>query len=40
MYAVKLKWICFWIGQDYETVLKLEPGNLEAQNELKRVKEV
>lgn len=25
--------------EDYETVLKLEPGNLEAQNELKRVKE-
>ncbi|XP_062374403.1 RNA polymerase II-associated protein 3 [Sardina pilchardus] len=25
--------------EDYETVLKLEPGNLEAQNELKKVKE-
>ncbi|CAK6959849.1 RNA polymerase II-associated protein 3 isoform X1 [Scomber scombrus] len=26
--------------QDYETVLKLDPGNLEAQNEVKKIKEV
>uniref|UniRef100_A0A7N6AEG9 RNA polymerase II-associated protein 3 n=1 Tax=Anabas testudineus TaxID=64144 RepID=A0A7N6AEG9_ANATE len=26
--------------EDYETVLKLDPGNVEAQNELKKIKEV
>lgn len=31
--------ICFWLS-DYETVLKLDPGNVEAQNELKKIKEV
>lgn len=30
--------IYFWI--DYEMVLKLDPGNVEAQNEVKRIKEV
>lgn len=30
--------MCFWT--DYEMVLKLDPGNVEAQNEMKKIKEV
>lgn len=31
-------WICFRV--DYQMVLKLDPGNLEAQNEVKKIQEV
>lgn len=31
-------WAC--VGTDYEMVLKLEPGNFEAQNEVKKIREV
>lgn len=31
-------WAC--VGTDYEMVLKLEPGNFEAQNEVKKIRQV
>lgn len=31
-------WVC--VGTDYEMVLKLEPGNFEAQNEVKKIRQV